>query len=401
MEFNPLSPEFQANPYPLYDMLRVNSPIFHWEQWNIRFLTRYEDCVALLKDNRLGHEILNVMTREELGWPPEPPAEFEPYLEMNRGWMLFRDPPTHTRLRMLVHKAFTPRMIEQLRGRTQGIADTLLDAVQDAGKMDIIADLAVPLPVTVIAEMLGVPQSDHHLFRAWSRDLAHSLELTDAPEVYEAATKATTAFSAYLRDLANDRRKNPQDDLMSALVAAEEQGDKLTESELISTCILLLVAGHETTTNLIGNGMLALLRHPDQMAKLQADPTLGKNAIEELLRYDSPVQMTSRTVLEPVDYNGYHFPRGGQVSFMLGAANRDPEQFDHPETLDITREHNPHLSFSNGIHYCLGAPLARMEGQIAIMTLLKRMPKLQLVDDDPPYRPTYVLRGLSSLPVTF
>ena len=401
MDFNPLSPEFQANPYPIYDMLRANMPIFHWEQWNIRFLTRYQDCVALLKDNRLGHEVLNVMSREELGLPPEPPIEYQPYMDMVRGWMLFRDPPTHTRLRLLVHKAFTPRMIEQLRGRTQGIADALLDAVQDSGKMDIINDLAVPLPVTVIAEMLGVPTADQHLFRGWSRDLAHSLELTDSPEVYEAATQATIAFSAYLRDLANARRKQSQDDLMSALVAAEEEGDKLTESELISTCILLLVAGHETTTNLIGNGMLALLRHPDQMAKLKADPTLGKGAIEELLRYDSPVQMTSRSALEDVEYNGTHLPRGAQVSFMLGAANRDPEQFANPEMLDITREHNPHLSFSNGIHYCLGAPLARMEGQIAIMTLLKRMPDLELTDDNPPYRATYVLRGLSALPVTF
>ncbi|MBZ0285455.1 MAG: cytochrome P450 [Anaerolineae bacterium] len=400
VEFSPLSPEFQANPYPVYDMLRVNAPVFFWDQWGIWFLTRYEDCAALLKDARLAHEIQNVMSREELGLPPEPPAEYQPYMEMVRGWMLFRDPPTHTRLRMLVHKAFTPRMVENLRGRAQAITDRLLDAVQDKKQMDIIQDLAVPLPVTVIAEMLGVPTDEQDLFRGWSRDLAGTLELTDSPEVYERGTAATVAFSAYLRDLANARRKHPQDDLMSALVAAEEAGDKLTEQELIATCILLLVAGHETTTNLIGNGMLALLRHPEQLEKLRNDPVLIKPAIEEVLRYDSPVQMTSRMVMTDMEFQGQHLRKGSQVSFMLGAANRDPEQFANPDQLDISRESNPHLAFSNGIHYCLGAPLARLEGQIAISTLLKRLPKMGLLDDAPPYRPTYVLRGLKALPIS-
>ncbi len=399
-EFSPLSPEFQANPYPFYDMLRASAPVFHWEQWNIWFLTRYEDCVTLLKDNRFGHEILNYMTRNELGWP-EPDPQFAPLIEMNQGWMLFRDPPTHTRLRTLVHKAFTPRMIEQLRGRIQAVADGLLDDVQANGKMDVVSDLAVPLPVVVIAEMLGVPDSDKDAFRAWSRDLAGTLELTDSTEVYQRGTQATVAFSEYLRGLANERRKHPKEDLMTALVEAEEQGDKLTEKELISTCILLLVAGHETTTNLIGNGTLALLRNREQMDKLKADPSLIKSATEELLRYDSPVQMTSRVALEDVDFKGNLIRKGTQVSTLLGAGNRDPEQFTNPELLDITRENNQHLSFSNGIHYCLGAPLARLEGQIAIGTLLKRMPKLELVNENPPYRDTWVLRGLRELAVSF
>lgn len=400
LEFSPLSPEFQADPYPFYDMLRANAPLFFWDQWGIWFLTRYEDCVALLKDNRLGHEILNVMSREELGWPPEPEQEFLPLIEMNRGWMLFRDPPTHTRLRMLVHKAFTPRMVENLRSRAQAVTDSLLDTMQAKNSMDIVSDLAVPLPVVVIADMLGVPAADRDLFRDWSRDLAGTLELSDSPEVYARGTNATVAFSAYLRDLANERRKKPQDDLMSALVAAEEQGDKLTEAELIATCILLLVAGHETTTNLIGNGMLALLRNPAQLDLLKKNPALIKTAVEELLRYDSPVQMTSRVALTDVEYNGQRFPKGAQVSFMLGAANRDPSQFANPDKLDISREQNPHLAFSNGIHYCLGAPLARMEGQIAISTLIKRLPDLKLLNDAPPYRDTYVLRGLRALEVS-
>jgi unspecific monooxygenase len=354
--------------------------------------------VALLKDNRLGHELLSVMTREELGWD-EPPAHQLPLVEMQRSWMLFRDPPTHTRLRMLVHKAFTPRMIEQLRSRIQSVTDHLLDAAYAKGEMDIVADLAVPLPVMVIADMLGVPESDRHLFRAWSRDLAHTLELTDSEAVYNKGAAATVDFSAYLRDLAHARRSNPQPDLMSALVQAEDQGDKLTEQELISTCILLLVAGHETTTNLIGNGMLALLRNPDQLEKLKANSSLGRSAVEELLRYDSPVQMTSRAVLHDVEYNGQQLKRGMQVSFMLGAANHDPAHFEQPGKLDITRDPNPHLSFSNGIHYCLGAPLARMEGQIAIQTLLNRASEITLLDENPTYRETWVLRGLNALPV--
>jgi cytochrome P450 len=323
----------------------------------------------------------------------------KPLIYMQRNWMLLKDPPDHTRLRGLVHKAFTPRMVEKLRDYIQTITDRLLDAVQDSGQMDIIHDLAVPLPVTVIAELIGAPLADQEKFREWSRDLAGTLEMTDAAEVYERGSRATVAFSAYLHDLIADRRKNPQDDLLSALVAAEEAGDKLSEEELVATCILLLIAGHETTTNLIGNGMLALLRNPVQLARLKADPALIKTAIEELLRYDSPVQMTARWVLEDFEFNGQTLQRGQQVATLLGAANRDPEQYLQPETLDITREDNHHLAFGSGIHYCVGAPLARIEGQIALTTLLRRMPHLQLATDNPPYRDTYVLRGLRELVV--
>lgn len=397
-DFNPMSPEFKADPYPFYDMLRANAPLFHWEQWNMWFVTDYAICTALLKDNRLGHELLSVMTREELGWGQPLPSQ-QPLVEVQSSWMLFRDPPTHTRLRMLVHKAFTPRMVEQLRDRIQRVTDDLLDTALQNGSFDVMADLAVPLPVMVIADMLGIPDRDRDLFRGWSRDLAYTLELTDVPEVYEQGARAAAAFSAYLRDLAHERRKQPQTDLISGLVAAEEAGDKLTEQELISTCILLLVAGHETTTNLIGNGLLALLRNPDQLARLRDNPDLGRTAIEELLRYDSPVQMTSRSALQDVEYNGQRIRKGTQISFMLGAANRDPAQFDQPARLDITRDPNPHLSFSNGIHYCLGAPLARLEGQIAIQTVLRCFPNLRLPDVTPRYRETWVLRGLESLPV--
>jgi cytochrome P450 len=401
MAFNPLSPEFQANPYPYYEMLRRHAPVFYWEAWRLWFLSRYEDNVAALKDARLGREILRVMTRDELGLPPEPEAGVLHLVQMQREWMLLKDPPDHTRLRTLVHKAFTPRMVERLRERAQALTDHLIDEALADGGMDLIAGLALPLPVTVIAEMLGIPPSEHSAFQQWSRNLAGTLELTDAQEVYERGSAATIEFSAYVRQLIAERRKAPKEDLISALVAAEAEGDKLSEDEMVAMCILLLVAGHETTVNLIGNGTLALLRHPDQWEKLKNDPSLAKSAVEELLRYDSPVQMTARWVLEDMEFAGQMFRKGQQVATLLGAANRDPSRFANPGTLDITRDPNPHLAFGNGIHFCLGAPLARMEGQIAFATLARRLPYLRLATENPPYRDTYVLRGLAELAVTF
>ena len=398
-QFNPLSPEFQANPYPYYDMLRQFAPVFFWEDWGIWFLSRYDNCAAVLRDSRFGHEILKVMTREQLGWLAETSESVRPLVEMQHGWILFKDPPDHTRLRTLVHKVFTPRTIERLRESIQAYTDKLLDEAQEAGEFDVIDGLAFPVPITVIADLLGVPASDRETFRGWSRKLAHTLELTSAEEVYVRGSEATVEFSAYLRDLAAERRKTPREDLISALVAVEAEGDRLSEDELISMCILLLVAGHETTVNLIGNGTLALLRYPDQFARLTNDPSLIKPAVEELLRYDSPVQMTSRFIMEDMDFNGHTFRKGQQVSTLFGAANRDPEHFTDPNSLNIAREDNHHLAFGNGIHFCLGAPLARLEGQIVLGTLARRFPNMELTTDNPPYRDTYVLRGLQHLPV--
>ncbi|MEP7292644.1 MAG: cytochrome P450, partial [Chloroflexota bacterium] len=293
-EFNPLSPEFQANPYPYYEMLRENMPMFFLPDWNMWFLTRYEDNAAALKDPRFGREITSVMTPQELGWVLETPEQVQPLYDMQNSWMLLKDPPDHTRLRTLVHKAFTPRMIERLRERAQSITEGLIDKAQANGGMDLIADFALLLPVTVIGEMLGVPAEDYAILHKWSHDLAHTLELVQENAVFERGAEATVEFSAYIQDMIEQRRKLPQDDLISALVAAEAEGDKLNEDEMVAMCILLLFAGHETTVNLIGNGTFALLRHPEQWEKLKADPTLVKPAVEELLRYDSPVQLTSR-----------------------------------------------------------------------------------------------------------
>ncbi len=400
-EFNPMSPEFQANPYPYYDMLRTYAPAFYWQPANLWFLTRYDDCVAMLKDNRFGHEITKVMTREELGWGAEPPEQFAPLWETQRQWMLMKDPPDHTRLRTLVHKAFTPKMIERLRVRAEAITNDLIDKAQPKGSMDLIDEFALLLPVTVIAEMLGVPPEDYEILHGWSRGIADTLEFFEGEEVAALGAKATVEFSEYLRKLIAERRKAPQEDLISALVASEAEGDKLSESEMVAMCILLLFAGHETTVNLIGNGTLALMRNRDQWDKLKANPSLIKSAVEELLRYDSPVQSTSRWSMEDMEFAGQHIRKGQQVAPMLGAANRDPARFANPGELDITRDANPHIAFGNGIHFCLGAPLARMEGQIAFAALAKRLPNLQVVDENPPYRPTLILRGLAHLPVTF
>ncbi|MCB9161031.1 MAG: cytochrome P450 [Caldilineaceae bacterium] len=390
LQFDPRAPEFRRNPYPFYDTLRANAPVLFWETWGVYFLTRWEDCNRLLRDSRMGH-----------GGMGEPPPQQRDLYRMQINWMLFRDPPDHTRLRGLAQRAFTPRMVEQMRAAIQDITDSLLDRVAAKGELDVMADLAYPLPVTVIARLLGVPEADVDTFHAWSDALGRSLDLTEEEEVYNEASRAAAAFTAFLADLADRRRVEPTDDLLSALVAAEEEGDHLTTDELYATCALLLVAGHETTVNLIGNGTLALLRNPAQLALLRADPSLTRSAVEELLRYDSPVQLTSRIVLAEVDVDGQRIPPGMQLSFMLGAANHDPAVFTDPHTLDIARKPNPHLAFGSGIHYCLGAPLARLEAQIAFDTLLRRFATLALLDDNPPHRDNYLLRGLERLPVGF
>jgi cytochrome P450 len=392
MQFDPLSPEFRLNPYPTYDMLRQHAPVFFWDRWQFYFLSRYDDCATLLRDNRLGRGSIN----EE-----HAPESQKDLLRLQKDWMLLKDPPDHTRLRNLVFKAFTPRMVEQLRNTIQAITDRLLDEVQEKGELDLMAALAYPLPVTVIAEMLGIPRDDQDQFHDWSNALARSLDLTDDTAVYDEASQAAADFTDYLADLAEQRRRQPQNDLLSALVAVEDEGEHLTANELYATSSLLFVAGHETTINLIGNGMLALLRHPDQLALLRENSGLMKTAVEELLRYDSPVQMTSRMALADIEYKEHTFKRGTQVAFLLGAANHDPERFEKPSQLDITRQKNQHLSFGGGIHYCLGAPLARLEGEIALTTLLRRMPNLQLATEAPEYGDNYLLRGLKSLPLTF
>jgi cytochrome P450 len=400
MSFDPLSRDFQLNPYPYYDELRESTPILHWPEANTWFFTTHEDISTLLRDKRLGRSIDHVLTRDQRGLPPPEPT-LAPFHKLSEHSMFDKEPPDHTRLRSLVHQVFTPRRVENLRAHIQTITNSLLDAVQAQGRMDVIEDFATPLPVTVIAELLGVPEPDRYLLRPWSQDIVKMYELNHTPEQERRAVQAALEFSEYLRQLARKRRANPADDLISALVAVEDGGDRLSEDELISTCILLLNAGHEATVNVIGNGLWALLQQPQVFQQLKDDLLLIPTAVEELMRYDTPLQLFQRWVLEDMDYKGYHFPQGVELSFMFGAANRDPARFAEPNQLDITRQDNPHISFGGGIHYCLGAPLARLEMHIAFSTLLRRFPTIRLESDPPEYRPTYVIRGLQSLNVCF
>jgi cytochrome P450 len=393
VHFNPMDPEFLADPYPTYHRLRADDPVHH-SPLGFWVLTRYDDVVAALRDPRLAKEAIAGFVAARFGAPV--PA-------MGQS-MLDRDPPDHTRLRGLVSKAFTPRVVEGLRPHIQQIVDGLLDRVEGAGGMDLIEEFAYPLPVTVICEMLGVPVADHDRFKGWSLDVARSLDSLLVPpdsDVPQRGLAARHALAEYFRALIAERRAAPRPDMLSALIAAEESGDTLSEQELLATCILLLIAGHETTVNLLGNGTLALLRHPSEMRRLRDNPGLIGSAVEELLRYDGPVQRTARIPSEDVTIGGRTIPKGDMVMPFIGAADRDPAHFPDPDRLDIGRTDNRHIAFGWGIHFCLGAPLARIEGQIAIGTLLKRLPKLALATEAPEFRQSLTLRGLKSLPVTF
>jgi pimeloyl-[acyl-carrier protein] synthase len=392
-QFNPMDPEFLADPYPVYHRLRAEDPVHH-SPLGFWVLTRYEDVVAALRDPRLAKEAIASFVAARFGAPV-------PAMGLS---MLDRDPPDHTRLRGLVSKAFTPRVVEGLRPRIQEIVDGLLDGVKARGSMDLIEEFAYPIPVAVICEMLGVPIEDHERFRGWSLDIARGLDLLwlgPDSDVGRRSVAARHALGDYFRGLIAQRRAAPRSDLLSGLIAAEEAGDKLNENELLATCILLLIAGHETTVNLIGNGMLALLRHRDQLERLQREPGLIASAVEELLRFDGPVQRTARIPSEDVTFGGHTIAKGEMVMPFIGAADRDPTQFPEPDRLDIGRTDNRHIAFGWGIHFCLGAPLARIEGQIAINTLLRRLPKVSLATTLPEYRQSLTLRGLKALPVTY
>ena len=392
--FNPMDPEFLADPYPTYRRLRTEDPVHH-SPLDFWVLTRYEDVVAVLRDPRFIKEPLAAFVAARFG------AAVPPGVGVS---MLDRDPPDHTRLRSLVSKAFTPRVVEGLRPRIQEIVDSLITRAEAAGSMDLIEELAYPLPVNVICEMLGVPVEDHERFKGWSLDIARGLDsilLPPESEVPRRSGAARHAMTDYFQGLVAERRASPRGDLLSALIAAEEAGDKLSEDELLATCILLLIAGHETTVNLIGNGTLALLRHPGELRRLRETPGLIASAVEELLRYDAPVQRTARIPSTDVTIGGRTIGRGEMVMPFIGAADRDPAQFADPDRLDLARADNRHIAFGWGIHFCLGAPLARVEGQIAIDTLVRRLPKLELVTDEPEYRESLTLRGLKTLPVRF
>lgn len=393
--FDLRSAAFRANPYPTYARMRNEAPINHSQGGAVQ-LSRYDDCSSILKDNRYGRDGFEAALQSRYG-KDERPAE-----EQGRS-MLFCNPPDHTRLRSLVNRAFTSRVIEALRGSVQAMVNALLDRHAAVGRMDLIQDLAYPLPFTVICDMLGLPLGNHPEIKAWSDDISRGLDAyaDSAFEIAMRGERARRKLREYLRGVITERRKAPRQDLLSLLIAAEEAGDKLSSGELVETCMLLFLAGHETTMNLIGNGTLALLRNPEQLARLRAQPELLGSAIEEMLRYEAPLQSTARILIEDVELRGQVLRKGTMVHLTLGAANRDPEQFPEPDALDIGRRENRHLSFGFGIHFCIGAMLARMEAQIAIGTLLERFTCLTLTTHQPQWQDSFTLRGLKHLPVAF
>jgi len=397
---NPFDPAFQDDPYPTYHRLRERDPIHHLPDFSLWFLTRYADVQAVLRDTRFSSESASndpnlFRNLRESG------GELGTLARTMLHWMPLRDPPHHTRLRHLVNKAFTPRHIEAMRPRIASIVDQLLEPLLEVGRMDFVRDFAHPLPVIVIAEMLGVPVADQAQLKQWSDDMALALDPLQVGARRAEGDRAAVEMTKLFQRVAEERRRAPRDDLLSALLAAEEQGDRLSMDELLATCVLLLFAGNETTTNLLGNGLLALLRNPGELALLQQDPSLVRGAVEELLRYDSPLQFAARLAKEDVEIDGRMLRAGQRAVLLLGSANHDPAEFSDPDRLDVRRHDHRHVAFGFGMHFCLGAGLARAEAQIALETLVRRMPGITLGSDPPVRRPSIALRGLSSLPVEF
>ncbi|QDH23191.1 cytochrome P450 family protein [Saccharibacillus brassicae] len=382
------TPEFTQNPYPVYARMREEEPIakqmfpggqFGW------MITRYEDAVEVLKDNRFIKDMKKI-------YGPGSQSVFT-------NNMLFADPPDHRRLRGLVQQAFTPKLIEGMRDHIQQIADTLLDAVEGRDRLELIDDYAFPLPIIVISEILGVPIEDQDKFRTWSNSIIGASNSQGGDDVH----RHMQEFTQYLGDWFEKVRHDPGDDLISQLIVAEESGERLSEQEIYGVVSLLIIAGHETTVNLIGNGVISLLQHPDQLRKLQEQPELIKGAIEEMLRYNGPVEFsTSRWAGEDLEFRGHAMKKGDLVVVALDSADRDGAQFDDPDLFDITRERSRHLAFGHGIHMCLGAPLARLEGEIAVNTLLRRFPNIRLREDagELEWRPGMIVRGVKEIPLS-
>ena len=393
--FDPLSPDYIRDPYPSYERLRRLDPV-HVTAFGNYVVSRHADVSLVLRDKRFGKDFADRSSRRY-----GPQIMDEPVFRSMRHWMLQQDPPDHTRLRGLVVKAFTARRVEDMRPRIQQIVDATLDRVEGRGHMDLIEDFAFRLPVTVICDMLGIPPEHREVFYTSSRGGGRLLDPVPMSRAeIDDANAGNLMAQAYFHQLFELRRREPGDDLTTQLVQAEEDGSKLSNEELTANIILLFGAGHETTVNLIGNGLLALFRNPDQLALLKAHPELITNAVEEFLRYDSSVQMTGRVALEDIDdLGGTPIPKGETVLCLLGSGNRDPAVYpDHPDRLDITRPHVRPLSFGGGIHFCLGAQLARIEAEIAVATLLRRLPDIRPDDlENPKWRPTFVLRGLKEL----
>ncbi len=390
---DPRAPAFVADPHPFYRRLRAAGPVHYLEATGDWWAVSHHEAVQVLSDARF------VKGPRQLPQPAELPPAFA-HLPPLQPSMLMRDPPDHTRLRTLVNRAFTPRVVEDLGPHIEAIADDLIDRLDGLDRADLMAEFAFQLPAVVIAEMLGVPLQDRERFKAWSQRIIHLLDGTQPESVRREAWQAQLALLDYFHHLVARRRVEQRDDLIGALLVAEEQGDRLSAGEVLSMCSLLLIAGHETTTNLIGAGTLCLLQHPEPLALLRARPDLLPGAVEELLRFVSPVQLDGRVAAEDVELGGQRIQAGQWVLAAIGSANRDETVFADADRLDVSRVRNPHLAFGRGIHFCLGAPLARLEARIAFAALLRRHPGLALDEASPPeWNRNVVVRGLARLPV--
>ena len=396
-----ISPAFYQNPYPVFDRLRVEAPVAWSEALGAWVLTRYEHVQATLYDPRRfsSHGRLSAALER---FPPALRAQFKPLEDHFGIGLIGSDPPNHTRLRGLINKAFVPRVIDQMRARLQSLIDELIDAVAPRGQMDLVRDLAYPLPATVITELLGAPPGQRDNFKRWSDGiLSFQGSGVVSAERIEHSQRHLLEMRAYLTELIAGRRSQPRDDLLSRLVEAEMEGDRLTSPELLVICVTLLTAGHETTTNLIANGVYTLLRHPEQMQALRRDPQLMPGAVEEVLRFEGPLQRNPRRAAEAFEFGGQQLKRNDYLLPLLGAANRDPEVFPEPQRFDVARQPNRHLAFGGGIHFCVGAALARLEGQLALNTMLRRLPGLRLNAEAVEWEPHTLFRALRALPVAF
>ncbi|MBM4763026.1 cytochrome P450 [Bacillus sp. B15-48] len=384
--------EFFQNPYPFYEQLRSIHPIYQgtllkYSGW---YVTGYEEAIAILKDTRFKN-------RTPL---PQTSKQYEKLKTIQNNMMLFKNQPDHRRLRSLINNVFTTRMVEKLRPSIQETVNDLLQQLQNRKSMDVISDFAFPLASTIIANILGVPKEDRLRFREWAVALIQTIDFTRSRKALDSGNNITMILSDYFKELIQKRKQNPEKDLISLLIKEEQEGNRLSDEELLATCILLVIAGHETTVNLISNSILALLKSRDQMLKLQENPSLIEDAIEEFLRYESPTQMTARVASEDIEIHDVNIKKGDQVYILLGAANRDPNKFTHAHLLDITRNPNPHLAFGYGTHFCLGAPLARLEAQIAIATFLQKVDNPHLATARLPWRKLMGFRSLNELVIT-
>lgn len=395
ISLDPRDPEFYNDPYAAYREIQSAAPVSFWEEYGYWCFWRHADVSGLLRDRRFGRQILHLASRESLGWP-EPSEHLAPFDAIERHSLLELEPPEHTRLRGLVNRAFVSRQVERLAPRIEAMSNALIDGFESSGESDLISAFAVPIPVALIADLIGAPVEMTPQLLAWSHRMVAMYQFGATRAAEDAAASAAREIAQFVRDCAARRRREPKDDLISALIAAESQGSRLTEDELVSTCVLLLNAGHEATVHGIGNGLKAILENGLQGGAVSVDPPTVEATVDELLRFDAPLHLFTRYALQDLEIAGIKLRRGERIGLLLGAANRDPEVFAEPDRLDLRRAPNPHLAFGAGIHFCVGAPLARLEMRVALPILLRRLPGLRLVKT-PSYRDAYHFHGLESL----